>query len=158
MKYRILTDEELKPLEEDFKHFLIVNGIHSEEWNKINLEDPKKAIQLVEIFSDTVLQKVYEKIAFVEFRSADTCIIFNCLPDQLKLISIQRKENSAADLSTTESIHDALKYNLKDLELFRGSKKYKQDRETEIHQLLEQGCIISSKEFWDVLSLLINTN
>ena len=31
MKYRLLTDEELKELEEDFKHFLITNNIYNEE-------------------------------------------------------------------------------------------------------------------------------
>jgi len=100
MKYRILTDSELAYLEEDLKHFLIVNGVHAEEWERLNKEEKEKAIQLVEIFSDSVLQKVYEKMSFIEFRSVDSCMVFNCLPDKMELISIHKKSNSTVDLST----------------------------------------------------------
>lgn len=156
MKYRILTDDELTYLEEDLKHFLIVNGVHAEEWERLNKEDKEKAIQLVEIFSDSVLQKVYEKISFVEFRSVDTCMVFNCLPDKMELITIQKKANSAVDLSTPESIHAALTKSPSDLEFFKTEKKYSDVRENEIHQLMEQGCFNSSKEFWDTLLLVIS--
>ncbi|WP_430405394.1 DUF6495 family protein [Fluviicola sp.] len=43
MKYRILSDEELQHLEGDLKAFLIINGVHGEEWAKLNQEDPQKA-------------------------------------------------------------------------------------------------------------------
>jgi hypothetical protein len=36
MKYRCLTDDELKELETEFKHFLISNGVHTEEWEQLN--------------------------------------------------------------------------------------------------------------------------
>ena len=36
MKYRCLTDEELKELEPEFKQFLIVNHVHAEEWEELN--------------------------------------------------------------------------------------------------------------------------
>jgi hypothetical protein len=62
MKYRCLTDDELRLLADDLKHFLIVNGVHAEEWEYINKVNPSKATQLVELFSDTVLDKVYSKI------------------------------------------------------------------------------------------------
>ena len=39
MKFRILSDEELKVFEEDLKHFLIANGIDGSSWEKINKED-----------------------------------------------------------------------------------------------------------------------
>ena len=90
MKYRILTNEELSHLAEDFKQFLIVSGVHAEEWEEMNKTDILKAVQIVEIFSDTVLQKVYEKIKFVEFRSENSCIVFDCQEDKLELISIDR--------------------------------------------------------------------
>lgn len=152
MKYRLLLSEELSHLDEDLKHFLIVNGIHGEEWERINKEQPEKAIQLVEIFSDTVLQKVYEKITYLEFRSPGTCMVFFCTPENLKLISIQRKEGAELDLSSPESIHEALRTKIKELDFFRSEKPYSKDRESEIHQMLEQGCFISSSEFWNILN------
>jgi hypothetical protein len=155
MKYRILTDSELTYMEDDLKHFLIVNGVHAEEWERLNLEDIDKAIQLVEIFSDSVLQKVYEKLSFLEFRSQDTCMVFNCQPEKMELITIQKKMDSEVDLSTPRSIHDALINNATELQFFKTVKGYANTREKEIHQLLEQGCYNSSKEFWDTLLLVV---
>lgn len=158
MKYRILSNEELSHLEEDFKHFLIVNGVHAEEWEALNKNDVEKAVQLVEVFSDTVLQKVYEKIEYLEFRSVDTCMVFHLSEDKIELISIHRKAESAADLSTIESIHDALKHNAEQLTFFKTEKSYSKNREAEIHDMIEQGCLLSSSQFWTALSLSIMEN
>ncbi len=56
-KYRSLSQEELKPLEEDFIKFLAANTVAAEDWDKIKKDDPKKAEGLVEIFSDIVWDK-----------------------------------------------------------------------------------------------------
>ena len=56
--------EELEVFSEDFKHFLIINGVHHEEWVEMNDSKKEQANQLVILFSDSVLQKVYEKIEF----------------------------------------------------------------------------------------------
>lgn len=101
MKYRMLSTEELAHFEEDLKQFLIVNGVHGDEWEQMNRETPEKAIELVGLFSDTVLQKVYEKIRFLEFRSADSCLVFHCLSDRMLLIAIQGTKPEV-DLSTPE--------------------------------------------------------
>ena len=156
MKYRILTNEELAPLAEDFKHFLIVNGVHTEEWIRINSNEPQKAKDLVEIFSDTVLQKVYEKITHLEFRSPDSCIVFHFLPEKVALISIQKKGNSEANFSTVESIHLALTEQTKTLQFFQSEKKYSATREQEIHHMLEKGCFMSSADFWQSLYKVVN--
>ena len=150
MKYRILTDEELVHLEEELVQFLIVNGVDGTAWKKMNLESPNQAIRLVELFSDTVLQKVYENIRFLEFRSPETCMIFNCGKDELELISIQRK-NSSLDLSTPEKIHQCLVESANGLSFFQSKKSYTLNRELEIHQMLEQGCVLSTSEFWEAL-------
>lgn len=156
MKYRILSDEELSHLEDDFKHFLIVNGVHTEEWERLNKEDVQKAIELVEIFSDTVLQKVYEKLEYLEFRSSDSCMVFHFLPEKVELISMQKNAESTIDLSTSEGIHDALVNHSVELTFFNSEKKYSVSRELEIHGMLEQGCLISSAEFWHSLKEVLN--
>jgi hypothetical protein len=158
MKYRILTNEELSHLAEDFKQFLIVSGVHAEEWEEMNKTDISKAIQIVEIFSDTVLQKVYEKIKFVEFRSENSCIVFDCQEDKIELISIQGKSGIHVNLSTPQSIHNELKKNLNNLQFHRSEKNYSSSREKELHDLLEKGCVVSSKEFWEQLLVLKDAN
>ncbi|TXI84880.1 MAG: hypothetical protein E6Q38_01275 [Crocinitomicaceae bacterium] len=155
MKYRILSNEELSHLEEDFKHFLIVNGVHAEEWEALNKNDVDKAVQLVEVFSDTVLQKVYEKIEYLEFRSVNTCMVFHLCQEKIELISIHRKAGSEVDLSSVDSIHEALKNDAEQLTFFKTEKPYSKNREAEIHEMIEQGCVLSSSQFWTALSLSI---
>ncbi len=154
MKYRILTKEEMHIFDEDFKHFMITNGVTNEEWIEMNISDIPKAIALVELFSDTVLQKVYEKLQFIEFRTDDTCMIFHCKKENMELISLNKKSGSS-NLSSPESIHEALSKNPDELSIFRTEKAYNETREIEMHQLFEKGCYVSSQEFWDALTILI---
>lgn len=151
MKYRILSDEELQHLEGDLKAFLIINGIHGEEWEKLNREEPGKAVALVELFSDQVLQTVYEKVKFLEHRSTDSCIVFHFAEGEQELIAIQRKPGSELDLSTIDGIHQALKNDLNQLSFFTSKRPYQDPRETEIHKLIEQGAVLSSEIFWNSL-------
>ena len=151
MKYRILSDEELQHLEGDLKAFLIINGIHGEEWEKLNLEEPEKAIALVELFSDQVLQTVYEKVKFLEHRTPDACLVFHFAEKEQELIAIQKKPGSSIDLSSVEGMHQALSKELKQLSFFTSKKPYNDPREKEIHQLIEQGAVLSSEIFWNSL-------
>ncbi|MNJ83272.1 hypothetical protein D3C87_06880 [compost metagenome] len=155
MKYRILSDEELQHLEGDLKAFLIINGVHAEEWEKLNQEEPQKALALVELFSDQVFQTIYEKIQFLEHRSPESCLVFRFLKEEQELIAIQRNPDSQLDLSSTEGIHQALSQHMKDLSVFTSKRAYVQEREQEIHQLIEQGAILSSEEFWNSLQEIL---
>ena len=155
MKYRILSEEELEVFAEDLKHFLIVNGVHGEEWEEMNKVNPEKAVQLVELFSDTVLQIVYEKLKFIEHRSATSCLVFYLKSDEVEMISLNAKPESTVDLSTPESIHEALVHQPSELTVFKTSKPYTKERELEIHQMLEQGCVNSTESFWQALVKLV---
>ena len=42
MRYRMLSDDELQALSEDFTQFLVVQGIDDDTWRKINKEDREK--------------------------------------------------------------------------------------------------------------------
>ena len=155
MKYRILNNDELVHFQEDFKHFLIINGVSNEAWELMNKKAPEKARELVGLFSDSVLQKVYEKITFLEFRSPDSCIVFKLSGAEIEMLSVVRK-NETVNLSEVESIHDAFINNPKALSYFKTSKKYSKNREAEIHQMIESGCVLSSEEFWDSLIKVID--
>ncbi len=143
----MLTDDELPLFEEDLKQFLIVHGVHGDEWAKMNEEHPDEARNLVGLFSDTVLQKVYEKIKFIEHRSKPSCMVFQLKPDAIEMISINAKSESV-DLSTPEGIHEALVHDASELTFFRNTKAYTKERELEIHEMLNQGCVNSSEAFW----------
>lgn len=156
MKYRILSDEELSHLEGDLKAFLIINGIEGDTWKKMNEEEPEKAMALIELFSDKVLETIYEKIDFLEFRTNDSCLVFHLGEKEQSLISIQKKADSSVDLSTPEGIHDALKNHFSELEFFTSKRNYTQEREAEIHTLINQGCVLSTKEFWNSLQEVLS--
>jgi len=155
MKYRMLTTEEMEIFDEDFKHFAIANGVSNEEWLEMNQSDKEKATKLVGLFSDTVLQKVYEKLKFIEHRSASSCLVFRLNELDIDLISLNRKRE-IVDLSTAESIHDALVNNAGEITLFRSKKKYSKVREEEIHEMLTQGCVNSSEAFWMMLEKVVD--
>lgn len=145
----MLTDEELSHFSEELKKFLIVNGVHAEEWEMMNQKNPEKAVELVGLFSDAVLQRVYENIKYLEFRSPDSCMLFHLGKEIIHLISLQAKAGSAIDLSTPEGIHEALSKQSDSLSFFKTIKSYNSDREQEVHRFLEQGCVLSSQDFWE---------
>jgi len=154
MKYRMLTHEELEVFDEDFKRFLIVNGVHGDEWLEMNKSAVDKATSLVELFSDTVLQKVYEKMKYIEFRSDNSCMVFRMLTDKIELISINTKSD-AVNLATPESIHEALVKSPEELSIFKTEKKYTKERELELHEMLAQGCVNSNEAFWMMLEKVL---
>lgn len=155
MKYRLLSNEELEHLEMELKQFLIVNGVHAEEWLQINKTEPDKAVRLVELFSDSVLETVYDKIKVLEFRSPESCMVFHFHENKVELISIQRNKDSQADLSSPESIHSSLINYSHELSFFKSEKEIQSTRNLEIHRMIEQGCYISTTEFWESLKLAI---
>lgn len=156
-KYRYLSDDELQTFEEEFKQFLIVNHVYKEEWERINREQSDLALELVGLFSDQVLQRIYENIRYVEKQSKDSCFVFHFGADKLELIALQLKEDAPdeADLGSPESIHQTLKHFAAALTYFKHEKGYTLGREQEIHQLFEQGALISSAEFWNSLNNIL---
>ncbi len=153
MKYRMLTSEELTHLEEELKQFLIINHVYKEEWERMNRDTPETAQNLVGLFSDQVLQRVYENITYLEHRSKDACLVFKLGKDSIEMIGIQKKDNDSDIVSfeTPESIHVALSVHPKEVGFFKHTKAYTKQREEEIHQMIEQGCVKSSEEFWKLL-------
>ena len=157
MKYKNLTLEELKHLEEELKQFLILNHVYAEEWETLNKENPTKAKKLVSMFSDQVFEKIYNSISYLENRKKDSCFVFHFKEVEIELILIQRKHSANEDiqLNTLEGIHTALTSQVNELRFFTQQKKYTEERAIEIHKMLEQGCIKSSAEFWNALKEVI---
>lgn len=142
MKYRCLTDDELKELEADFKQFLIVNGVHAEEWAQLNATNDSKVMELVELFSDIVLDKALKNIKFLEHVTTRDIKAFRCDKEEMVLIGIT-STNTHIDFSK-----DTLDDCKDQLDIFRTTKSYYKSREEEVFQLLESGCsIIDEKQF-----------
>lgn len=153
----MLSQEELQHLEAEFKQFLIVNHIHSDEWKKVNESEPEKAIALVELFSDTVLLKVYEKVECMEFRSKQLFSVYRIYSDKMEAIHV-KSEDHTVSLETDEEISVAINSNSSKLSIYRAEKKVNPFKEDEVHRLAEQGCVKSTNSVWEQFSKLIKTS
>jgi len=141
----MLTEEELNVLSEDFTQFLVVQGIDDESWRKMNLDNKEKAIQIVEIFSDTVLAKVYSKIKYLSYVSDKVYSIFRINKDNMNLILIKSTEPTFA-FKNENLIPELLNNHHNSWELYSSTKQLGEKVTDEIHKLVTQGCQISKEE------------
>ena len=134
MKYRSLTNEELAELENEFKQFLITNNVYTEEWEELNKKKDKKVDELVEMFSDIVLDKALKNIKYLEHVTPNDIKSFKCDTNEMVLIGIVSKNQDI----------DFTKHTLSDfadeLDIFKTSKPYHKERELEVFELLQSGC------------------
>jgi hypothetical protein len=161
-KYRLLTQEELKPLEDDFVKFLSANTVVADGWDKIKKEDPKKAEGLIEIFSDIVWEKALEKIKCLEARTEKDMKVFN-FPDEESMEMIHLKIGKDKDFSLVNQ-EDLKKVtngeaSLADFdpELFTGKRDLKEDRKREIFEMMEQGCTPCPEALYYALENMIES-
>ena len=147
MKYRLLTDEELKELEEDFKHFLISNNVYDDEWRALNEKNDDKVLTLIEMFSDIVFDKALKNVKFLEHITPKDIKCFRCGEDKMILIGI---------VATDENINfmeDSPEEFMDSLEIFKVERAYNKTREEVVFQLLESGCSIVDEERFKKLEL-----
>ncbi len=149
MRYRMLSEEELNALSDDFTQFLVVQGIDDDSWRKMNLENKEKARQIVEIFSDTVLAKVYSKVKYLSYVSDKVYSIFRINKDDINLILIKITEPTFA-FKNENLIPELLSKNSGSWELYSSTKQLNEKLTDEIHKLCTQGCQISKAETWDI--------
>jgi len=148
MKYRCLSNEELKELEEEFKHFLISNNVYTDEWEKFNKNKDKKVTKLVEMFSDIVINRALKNIRFLEHVTPTDIKVFHCANNKIILIGIV-SDNPEIDF-TTQTIE---KLKTISLNIFKTEKLYTKERESEVFDLLQSGCYIINEERFKKLEL-----
>lgn len=151
MKYRLLTTEELRALEGDLKAFLIINGIEGDTWKSLNENEPQKAQALVELFSDQVLQTVYEKVQYLELRTPETWMIIRMDKENQQLRALRRRNESEIDLSNETIVSQLGEKLLGEVDAFTGTKAYGKERELEIHSLVQQGFVAVDETVWNFL-------
>lgn len=151
MKYRRLTDEELKELKTEFINYLVSNTITGDDWEKLKLSNPEKAHQLINNFSDIVLQKVLEKIEFIEHRTAKDWKIFQCQPDKILMKGFSADASSHIDFTSPNVLKD-----IEDstIQIYKAEKAYNAPREEEIFEMIQSGCTITEGKVFHVMAHL----
>jgi hypothetical protein len=157
MKYRYLTDDELKILEDELVQFLIVNGIDGAEWKRINEEQPKRALELVGVFSDLVIERSIEKIRFGEITENNQYFIFAFHSDDIELIGA-RTINKSCTFKSFEALLEMIKSDSKNIELFSQTKKYSPNRSDEIFRMLNNGLLLSEQNRFELLKKLYHND
>ena len=154
MKYRRLSKEELAEVEKEFINFLVTHTITGEDWLKIKRETPEKAEQLIELFSDIVFEKVLKKVEYLEFKSLTDIKTFQCLPDKIKLMGLHVAGESKLDFSqdmAPQQMMNLLQESNAELKLYSAEKSYSKERELELFEMMESGCLISKGDLYKTL-------
>jgi hypothetical protein len=152
MKYRRLTVDELKELEQEFIQFLITNGIEGKDWEKTKKDTPKEADFLVDTFSDIVQQKVLEGVRYLEHRGRNEAKYFECNAEEIKLIALTSRD---VDLMDVDAIKRAVHNSVSGIEIYSGVKKYSKQRELELFSMIQSGCNMTDEKFFLLLQNMI---
>jgi hypothetical protein len=159
VKYRLLTSEELVSLEKEFINFLVSNTITADDWLNIKEHEQERAAQLIEIFSDMVLERSLQKIEYVENKTAHEIRIFNFGPEECVLVGIKIDPELPVNL-TEDDAYSKVSILLEQNEgasvkVFTTCKEYVKSREEELFDMLESGSLITHDRHFKLLQTLI---
>ncbi|CAA6824619.1 MAG: Unknown protein [uncultured Aureispira sp.] len=159
MRFRRLTNEELETLEEDFVQFLAASHITAKEWVALKENNQDKVEELIGLFSDIVLEKVFSKMDCLQHRTKDTIRVFYCQEEKISMTGLQISDPSK-DLTNPEDLAvladpSSLKGSVK---VFQIEKAYVQERADEVFSMLyKDGCQPASKSMFDALAKMYET-
>ena len=154
MKYRRLTLEELKPLENEFIDFLVVNGVIADDWEQLLANDVEKSNKIIDAFSEVVFEGIMKKTQFLEYRSVGELITFSCMADLIYMAGVRLDPHGTdkIDFNDEHAIKQLLGQPIVGARVFMDEKKYKENREKEIFGMVEQGCLISDGKLFKVIA------
>jgi hypothetical protein len=137
MRFRRLSSEELFALETEFKQFLVVHEQYNEEWRFLAENNPEKAEQFIELFSDLVLEKVYNQVSFLVHFSNGMVSFFDMTNDPLKAYHIKFPVHLS--LHNETHLETLLNNQFEDLLFYFGEKKLLKDKADEVFDLIRKG-------------------
>lgn len=147
-KFRRLSNPELEELKDEFIKFLAANTITGDDWSKMKQENKEQAEGLIDAFSDIVMQKVLEKIEYIEHRESKVWYVFHCKKEAIVMLHITSTEDSDIDFQDPKSLQQ-----LEDVSvsIHRAEKAYNSTREDEVFAMLQKGCQITDDRIFNVL-------
>lgn len=146
MKYRRLRNDELQELEKEFINFLAANQVTADDWEKIKAEGNDKTDRLIEIFSDTVFDRVLEDVEYLEHKTPHDLKAFHFGEEQVAMNGLKIEGESSVDLTQQQNpqqMQQQLQLTGAKLKLYTAEKKYADSKKMEIFQLMENGALIS---------------
>lgn len=157
IKYRRLTEEEFELLESDFVRFLASNSIQAQDWQKLKSDSSDKVDELLDIFSDTVLEKVYEKAEYLIIVKPTELHAFKIGKSSAKLIGVRFKSPKLNLLAKNELevVFDSEKsFLFHNPALFSLKKENDKPKPEEVFFLVKQGADVVDNKWFDLLKAL----
>lgn len=136
MPFRLLTIQELEPLESDMINFLALNGISGPDWELMKLEKPELANDFIQQFSDFVWMKILTSRQFINWIENETNYYYHFMPYEVSVFKVSL--NSEND----------------DTHIGRQTATYNDDRELSMYRILEAGGVFSDGKEYKEASLL----
>jgi len=151
MKYRLLREEELEPLQEEFLKYLLVANITPENWGILKRNKLKESQEHLEVFSDMVLDKILSEVNYVDIVLENRVEVYHFMQEQVYLFSIENKILDSFDSKK----NDWSTLDLKTSNLVKGKKAYIREKNEEIFELLNRPhAFISSGMLYKKIALL----
>jgi NAD-specific glutamate dehydrogenase len=158
MKYKRLTLEELNTLEKEFIQFLSSAQITASDWEKMKSAEPKKAEELIDVFSDVVYDKVMQKIKYAEYRDEKTLNLYYFGNEKVELVGMKVSANSKLNLNSDDLFKEWKTNNDAGVNIFKSERIYIKQREEEVFEMLQNGCTITNEKYFKLLSDCFKNN
>ncbi|MFY0671784.1 MAG: hypothetical protein JXQ87_00185 [Bacteroidia bacterium] len=142
MKFERLPENELKKLEKEFVQFLVSNTVTAQDWIKLKTNQPNKAEELIDMFSDIVYEKVMSEVEFLEFRTMYDLKSFRCQNEEIIMMGIEVDASLGLDLRKQDDFKKMaqLSNELVDkIKVYAARKPYKPSRSEEIFRMMKSG-------------------
>ena len=153
VKYRLLSQEELTHLEKEFINYLSANTITADDWIKIKTEDPDRTRQIIESFSDVVMEEVLHKTEFLEKTDKNRIASIHFQSNQMVLAAMEAPLESDADFTNKEFITQATNNPPEYLKAYTLTEPYNESREKDLFRFTELGWLVSDGKLYKTLCL-----
>jgi hypothetical protein len=155
MKYRRLTSEELRELEQEFIHFLAAAQITGQDWERMKQNETLAAEELIETFSDMVYEKVLGNIELLEYRDSKTLNIFKFESDKILLVGLRVNENSPIDLTQPGMFSKLDSDTIGAVSVIKTERAYKGNKQMEVFDLIQNGCVVTDEKLFDLIMNMV---
>ena len=156
MKYRRLSMEELTELEPEFVRFLATQSVPAKEWEKLKQSHSPKVDAFIESFSDMVLEKVLQKVQYVEQRTSRRLCVYWCRKNDMRLAVLEVNPQSGIDLLNEADLQQLAQGKAKpsDFGITLAHRIYEKQREPEVFDLLQNNGKICDGKLFELLASL----
>ena len=138
---------------------MAIHTITAEDWQKMEKENPQKALTFIEGFSDKVFDRILKKIKYMELVTPTKLRAFKCEAEQISMIVLEAIDTKNIDFTNKNTFSLIIQrfQNQEEMgvKMYRGRKNYAMPRESELFQMLENGCMIAEGQLFELFNKFI---